>query len=260
MLMKITFFRLIVFSAIVLLAFPLAGQINKRDEQGRRQGPWQGTFPSGRIRYQGQFENDNPTGTFKYFYNDGALRAELTHTLGKDTVPAVYFHRNRQKLAQGQFVTNQREGLWVFFSERGERLSETWYKNGLQHGKTTTYFPNGPIAETVDYVDGEKHGQWIQYFEDGTFRLNALYEKNNLNGQFKLFHENGKPLLTAYYNNNLPHQHWTFYTAEGEVEREIFYQNGLIVEEKIHIEREIEITIPLKPSAGRTEDIFSSPY
>lgn len=260
MLMKINLFRLIVFSAIILLAFPVDGQMNNRDEQGRRQGPWQGTFPSGRIRYQGQFINDNPTGTFKYFYNDGALRAELTHIPGKDTVPAVYFHKNRQKLAQGQFVNSQRESLWVFFSERGEKLSESWYKNGLQHGKTTTFFPNGSITETVEYIDGEKHGQWFQYFENGNFRLKAIFEKNSLNGPFKLFHENGKPLLTANYINNLPHEHWVFFTAEGEVEREVFYQNGLIIEEKILIEREIEVTIPLKPSAGQNEDVFSSPY
>lgn len=257
--MKKFFLRITVVLVLLLMALPTIAQNNQRDELGRRQGPWQGNYPSGVLRYQGQFVDDKPTGTFMYYHNDGALRAELHHHPGRDTVPAIYFHRNRQRMASGQFSNNQRVGLWRFFSDMGVKLAENQYENGVLHGQAVTFFSQGSKAETVEYKEGKKQGAWYQYFEDGSHRLIAAYENDLLSGPFKLFYENGKPLLEAFYKDNLPHDTWKFYANNGELEKEVLYQRGALVRETIYIEREEEISIPLQP-AHPTEDVFSSPF
>ncbi|MEE4177245.1 MAG: toxin-antitoxin system YwqK family antitoxin [Bacteroides sp.] len=255
--------RNILFFLILFQAFPALSQgngVNQRDEEGRRQGPWQGIFANGMLRYQGQFVNDIPQGTFRYFYPEGGLRAELHHDTSKDVVPAVYFHKNNQPMATGQFKNNQRTGLWRFFSESGIKLAETEYTEGQLEGKSITFFPSGEVAEIVEYSAGVKQGAWQQFYEDGKVRLLASYENNELNGPFKLFYEDGKEQLLANYSNNLPHDSWKFFTKEGELEKEVIYQHGIIVKEMIYIEREEEITIPLVPDSEASEDIFTSPF
>lgn len=259
MFIKSTFSRLFAVALILFMAQSMFAQHNQRDEEGRRQGPWRGDYPTGVMRYQGQFIDDKPTGTFRYYYTDGALRAELHHNPGRDTVPAIYFHRNRQRMAAGQFSNNKRVGLWRFFSDMGVKLAENQYHDGLMEGQAITFFPKGTIAETVEYRAGQKHGAWIQYFEDGSKRLIANYENDQLSGQFQLFFENGKPLLLATYLENLPHDTWKFFTSVGELEKEVMYQRGALINEIIYIEREEEITIPLQP-ANPVEDVFSSPF
>lgn len=244
----------------VFTGFSQETLVNQRDEQGRRQGHWRGTFTNGVLRYQGQFVNDQPEGTFRYYYPDGALRAELHHDTARELVPAVYFHKNNQPMATGQFKNNQRTGLWRFFSEAGVKLAENEYAEGQLEGKSITFFPSGEVAETVEYKSGLKDGSWQQFFEDGKVRLLASYENNELSGAFQLFYEDGKDHLVAFYASNLPHESWKFYTKEGELEKEVFYQHGVIVNEIIYIEREEEITIPLIPDGEASEDIFTSPF
>jgi len=256
----LTTFLVLALLGMNLPAFGQGNPQNQRDEQGRRQGSWQGTYPSGRVRYQGQFIDDRPTGTFRYFHNDGSLRAELFHTPGNDTVSAVYFHRNRQRMALGQFVNNQRVGPWRFFSDMGVKLAENNYENGALQGKSVTFFPGGAIAETVEYMHNEKDGAWIQYFEDGSIRLTTTYSQDKLNGPFKLFNQNGKLLLEATYCKSLPDGTWKFFSDQGELEKEAVYKAGALVYETIYIERETEITIPLKPAGAPSEDVFRSPF
>jgi antitoxin component YwqK of YwqJK toxin-antitoxin module len=251
--------KILLLLILLFVGFAVSGQTNQRDEQGRRQGPWQGLYPNGVMRYQGQFVDDMPTGTFRYYYTDGALRAELHHQPGKETVAAIYFHRNRQRMAVGQFSNNQRVGLWRFFSDMGVKLAENHYQNGLLQGQAITFFPQGTIAETVEYRSGQKHGDWVQYFEDGSKRLIASYENDQLSGLFQLFYENGKPLLQAFYLENLPHETWKFFTNQGELEKEVTYQRGALINEIIYIEREEEVIIPMQP-VDPAEDVFSSPF
>lgn len=49
--------------------------VNRLDEHGQKTGPWEGHYPDGSLRYKGTFEKDRPTGTFSYYFEDGALRA-----------------------------------------------------------------------------------------------------------------------------------------------------------------------------------------
>lgn len=244
---------------LVLQAYGQGNQLNQRDELGRRQGNWQGNFPNGRIRYQGQFYNDKPIGTFRYFHAEGWQRVELIHTLETDTVIARYFYPNRQIMAQGQFLNNQRAGRWSFFSERSVKVAERHFINGLANGISVTYFSNGAIAETVEYYNGAKHGEWNQYFENGSAKLNANYKYDKLNGHFRLFYQNGNTQLEAFYNQNLPGNTWKFYTLQGELQKEVIYKNGIVEKETIYIEPESEITIPVQPTGNHGSDVFRFP-
>lgn len=223
-------------------------QVNQRDETGLRQGPWQGTHPNGRVRYTGQFVDNKPIGTFKHFNPDGSARLNLYHELHNDTVKAVFFHRNGQNLATGQFLHQKRTGLWTYYSQSGQKLSENSYLNGQMHGAFLIFFPSGAISERIDYVEGRKEGMWNQYFENGMLRLEANYMNDMLHGAFTAYHSNGIALVRAEFYENLPHNQKFFFTSTGEKIREQEFNKGVLVSERVFIHIADEPTVPLEPS------------
>lgn len=249
---------------ILLLSLQLAcfGQqaANLRDEQGLRQGAWAGHFENGRLRYEGQFVDDQAVGLFKYYYPTGALRAELLYTPGQDTVDVTYYHNNRQVFARGFFLDQKRVGHWRFFNEMGVQVAETHYHNNLEQGESKTLFPGGKLAEVVTWNQGIKNGPWIQYFEDGSVRLQATYLDDKLTGDFEVFYPNGQKVLQAHYIENLPHLTWKYFSREGELEKEVVYEKGKMIRETIYIERQQEEAIPVQPSSDPSRDVFNSRF
>jgi antitoxin component YwqK of YwqJK toxin-antitoxin module len=261
--LQMKFISPIFFLLFMLLILPEAiGQqaANERDEQGRRQGPWSGHFPSGRTRYKGQFKDDQPIGVFRYFNNDGSLRVELQHQYSGDTVNAIYYHSNRRVLSEGFFLNRKRQGTWTFFTEMGVKVAENYYHQDAEHGKWKTFFPNGSLAEIVTWENGSKHGPWIQYFEDGNYRLKASYKDNMLHGDFTVYYQNNQKVLQAHYYQSLPDNTWRYYSSSGELEKEVYYSKGRMIKEVIHIERQQDETIPVEPGINPSRDIFDPAF
>ena len=48
---------------------------NKTDKQGRRQGKWVDYYCNGNIRYVGEFKDNEPSGEFLHYSEDGVLIA-----------------------------------------------------------------------------------------------------------------------------------------------------------------------------------------
>ena len=64
---------------LFLMLIPFLGftqAVNEVDANGLKQGVWEKTFDNGKLRYKGQFKNNNPQGIFMYYYDSGELQAE----------------------------------------------------------------------------------------------------------------------------------------------------------------------------------------
>ena len=66
------------FLVCCLFAFSLYGQdtanINKTDASGRKQGVWK-KYEKGKLVYEGQFKDNVPYGTFRYYHTNGKLKS-----------------------------------------------------------------------------------------------------------------------------------------------------------------------------------------
>ena len=66
----VLFIFLLLLSPILLLAQ------NVTDSKGMKQGEWRKLDANGKVIYEGQFKDNIPQGTFRYFYEDGKIRSE----------------------------------------------------------------------------------------------------------------------------------------------------------------------------------------
>ena len=75
----------------------------------RRDGMWKHYyFPSGKLRFEGTFQDDNPDGKHTYYYPNGKV---------KET---------------GKFIMGRKEGTWEYYDEEGNRFLTILYKDDVE--------------------------------------------------------------------------------------------------------------------------------
>lgn len=223
-----------ILSVLVLLAadFTLCAQdLNTTDEQGRKQGDWKKLHDNGRVRYEGQFKNDDPVGLFKYYYPDGKLQATHNH-LGDGEVAAHMYHPNGKIKAKGLYVEMKKDSLWQFFNNDEILILEEHYRSDTLNGAQRTYYPNGQLGEEMHYRNGLKHGAWKKFYMDGKRWLESSYEDGDLHGAFLTWLETGKPHMKGEYDHGLRIGVWWIYDDSGIVRTQDVYENGVLKYQK----------------------------
>lgn len=108
-----------------------------------------------------------------------------------------------QLLLKGEFVGNNRDGVWKHYYENGKiKILET-YMYGEKYGDCKEFFDNGKLKERGYYKYGEKYGVFKTYYVNGKLKEKAVYEDDNLHGEYMEYYNNGKlKTIGNYYEGN----------------------------------------------------------
>ena len=101
-----------------------------------------------------------------------------------------------------------REGLWKFYSENGQLMIESNFKNGKNDGPFKSYHDNGQLEEEGTFKDGKKDGLWKYYNDNGQL---------DQEGNFKDGKDDGL---------------WKYYSKNGQLEEERTYKDGELIDYK----------------------------
>jgi antitoxin component YwqK of YwqJK toxin-antitoxin module len=225
--------RIIVVCIYLLLPVPvmmLSGQdTNKTDKNGMKQGHWIKKYPNGNIMYDGFFTNDKPTGEFKRYYEDNALKSVLVFSKDGTEAMATLYYPNGLVASTGKYVNQLKEGKWQFFSSTTKDIliCEAEYSGDRRNGSLVKYYPNGKVAERLYYKNDFKQGEWLKYYPDGTPTLKTNYSNGKLNGSFEAFFENGKPEMAGQYKDDLREGQWIIYNKDGSQRFKTEYTSGV---------------------------------
>jgi len=185
--------------------------INWVDSKGMKQGKFRKTDKNGKTIYEGYFRNDKPTGTFKYFDEDGALTAISLFARDGKSCNTTMYHRNGNVWVRGKYKGEVRDSVWTFFSSDTVLVSREAYLGGKKEGKSITYFVNGKVAEEYTYKGDIQEGPWKQYDSDGTLKAEGTFVKGCLEGVVTYYCPAGQKRIVANYHNCLPDGKWYFY-------------------------------------------------
>ncbi len=96
----------------------------------------------------------------------------------KDGIYTEWYPGKKNKKFQGaQDEKSRRDGKWVFYSEKGNELSITFYTNGLKNGVTMVKYPSGRMHYTGEYRNDTIVGLWTTYDENGKITKEKNYDK-----------------------------------------------------------------------------------
>lgn len=229
-------------------------ELNKTDQQGRKQGYWVKKYPNGNIMYEGTFRDDKPVGEFKRYDPDKSLKSVLVYSTDSRHADATIYHPNGFVASKGKYVDQMKEGKWQFFSSviRDYLLSEEYYSGNKRNGQSITYYPDSTIAEKVNYVNNVREGEWLRYHMGGKLLMRAYYVHGKLNGKFESWYPNGKPEYSGAYKMDMREGTWKVFTDKGTLKYEISYVNGVTKDR--HADEEIESFFSKIDRTGKIAD------
>lgn len=162
------------------------GDVNKVDDQGRKQGKWiflgkdrpeagfpadgkieEGSYVDDRkegvwIKYhndgvtpkiKGEYVNNRPSGQFTKLYPDGTVREVGTFSRGKYSDSLRRFHENGVVEYEAKYNESGKEqGRVRYFYPNGQEEFVYESQDGIPTGKATRYYENGDIKEIIYYA------------------------------------------------------------------------------------------------------------
>jgi len=212
----------------ILLLFPVLalGQVNQKDANGLKQGPWQKKQDNGRLIYEGQFKDDKPVGEWKRYHPGGQLKALIEYK--GDTAYTQLYDVWRKKVAEGNYVNQTKEGVWKIYKEN-RIIADEEYKSGLKQGVSHRYYDTGEVMEEKQWVNNKEEGNFQVFYKNGKPYLQCKMKLGMRNGLFLIYFDNELQELEGEYVNNLRNGEWKYHDKEGNYLYSLFYDNGQIL-------------------------------
>ena len=237
--MNLKIFTIVCFLAVSVIATcQTDSQINKTDQQGRKQGHWIKRYPNENILYDGLFKDEHPVGEFKRFFENQSLKSILLYSGDGKEAKATMYHPNGNISSKGIYIDQMKEGKWQFYSAftKGYMISEEFYSKNLKNGWSIKFYIDSTIAEKLYYINGIRQGEWIQYYPNRIVSLKSNYLHGKINGQFEVWFENGAIELSGQYKNDLRDGLWLIYNNNGTIKYKLEYTAGITKDVQIDID------------------------
>ncbi len=230
-------FPFLLLSILICSVLPLAAQPNTSDHnatdaKGRKQGAWSKPWPNGKTRYEGQFKDDMPTGTFKYFNEDGVLTSIQDFVPGDGTSRARHFHPNGTLMAAGNYLDQAKDSTWNYYGPDGKLRKVERYAAGLLHGEQVAYYPDGAVAERENREKGVLQGPNKSWFDNGNLKSEASYVNGEPEGKMFFYYPSGKKEIEGLMVNGNRDGTWYYFNSDGSLQLQVLYAKGELVKER----------------------------
>ncbi|MEI6697223.1 MAG: LytTR family transcriptional regulator DNA-binding domain-containing protein [Bacteroidota bacterium] len=211
----------------MLFAQQPADTLNKTDNSGKKQGYWKKTDGKGILKYEGHFVNNNPSGEFKYYYEDGKIKAiSRFFEKGLRSFTTTYFP-NGKLMSEGYYINTHKDSTWKYYNGYDVVIREEFYRSNLKNGEWKTYYDDGSLTDKMNWKNGKKEGPWEQNYSGGT--LKTQFKNDKLEGNYQVFTPAGKLRNQGKYLNNLKEGLWFWYNEEGLPNKRFVYKNDKLI-------------------------------
>lgn len=211
-------------------AQPVQDKINQTDSKGLKQGYWVKKDDNGTLKYEGKFENDKPSGTFKYYYADKKVSSVLEYSEKGTKAKAKLYDKDGKLIGQGNYFNQKKDSLWKYYNHQEKLISEEFYANNKKNGKWKVYYTNGKVASEKSWKDDVENGAWKEYFESGKTKMEAVFTNGQLDGKVVFYYPNGVKLSEGNYSHSLKAGLWFNYNEDGSVHFKENYDKGFLKE------------------------------
>jgi antitoxin component YwqK of YwqJK toxin-antitoxin module len=203
-------------------------KINRKDQDGLKQGKWVDFHLNGNKKIESNYLNDKLHGSYKEFDISGKLIAERRYINGEIYIPRVEeevelkaeikksYYPDGTIQYEGAFINNIPVGIHKEFDPTGKLITNKEYSfEGKLQGE-------GKFDE-----NGLKTGEWKivdQYFD--YYYGKGNYENGKKEGKWVFYFQNGDIEQEGYFNNDKPDQDWIWFYSNGKKKREEVYLLG----------------------------------
>ena len=235
-----------------LMAQPASDTLNRKDQNGMKQGHWIGRFENGKVRYDGYFKNDKPVGIMKRYYDDGSIKVIFDYQPAGNQAYAKMYYQNGVLAGEGKFVNNKKDSLWKYYSYYEKyKVAEETYVAGLRHGVCRIFYSNGQVSEEMEWENGQKSGPWKQFFDNGKLQMEGSHLAGKRTGPFFYYFPSGNYESKGFFKGDQMDGTWVYMNLDGSVKLKVEYVNGLPKDPSILEQKEKEFFKMVESNRGK---------
>jgi uncharacterized protein (TIGR02145 family) len=218
------------------------GPVKKKNEglfvEGKKEGAHFEWYENGNIKSEANYSGDEKNGKVSYWYEDGKKQIEVTYLGGMMDGIVTEWYENGNVKSETNYSKDKKHGKETCWGEDGKKQHEATYLNGILDGVMIEWYPNGTEKSEMQYVAGKKSGKESIWYDNGLIQQEVIYLQNKKHGISKEWYSNGTLKDSIYYSNDvIADGTYNFYTETGEIKREVTYNRGQLIKEKIIEER-----------------------
>jgi antitoxin component YwqK of YwqJK toxin-antitoxin module len=203
------------------------------DAAGNKQGYWKKKDEkTDKLIYEGEFKDNKPVGKFKYYYPNDSVQAIMSFRDAGKIAYAKLFHPTGKRMAEGKYIKEIKDSLWLFYDEAGVLISKDKYVMGKKDGISYVYLPDGAVAEERNFKMDVQHGPFKQYFDGKKLKGQGNYVNGNLDGRAAYYFPNGIEVAAGFYKNGHKTGPWIYKDEKGKIKEKEYYKNGKLASKK----------------------------
>ncbi len=180
------------------------------------------------IQMKGTFSGkklkpEERTGEFIYYYKNGQKSAQGEFKNGENEGPWKRWYKNGNQSSEGEYIKGKETGAWKYYYKNGNTKVECNYDDGDRDGKRKYYNEDGSLNEEYNYTKGKIDGNFIEYHKDNKIKGTGSYVKDSMSGKWEEFWENGNKASEGSYDDNKRVGNWIWYHKNGNKSCEAEY-------------------------------------
>ncbi|MDX9723094.1 MAG: hypothetical protein RBU37_20250 [Myxococcota bacterium] len=161
-------------------------------------------------------QGETPQGPYLRFWPSGPRFETGTYSkAGVREGSITRWHENGKQSAQGEYAEQQREGVWTFYDEEGNRIREDHYRAGKRHGRALAWWKNGQPRYEMDMHEDVIHGQWTEFWFNGNKKQDCLRDMGSSKGVYSSWWENGQMAARGERRGKSGCGTWECWNADG---------------------------------------------
>ena len=197
-------------------------------ELGVINGIYNEWWDNGEKKLEGQYKDGKKRGQWTYYDVGRRLRYDFYRRSGEFLASYNFkYYANGQIKEEPSFVNGKAEGIWLRYSEGGNKIRQLEYLKGRKHGTWIKWWENGEKKEEGLYLGNKKEEQWT-YYDSGRRSRYDFYHSDELLASYDFeYYANGQLKEEPSFNKDgVREGEWIQYFESGEKKSEEVYTNA----------------------------------
>jgi len=212
-------------------------KVSGQKREGVKIGEWKDYFDNGNVSKLYSYTEGKMDVPKKYFFKSGSLKYEITGN--KDSVFKTEYHETGEIYSERQ-VEN---GNYKEYYKNGKLRVNTTYVNSDLSGLWIGFSETGEKEWEVNYLGGYLNGTYKQFYKNGKIKVEGKYFENEKQGKEKHFSIDGKLDWEGFFDKGIPYKKWKKYNEEGKVIANNKFKEGVLIKHKDNFKGE-ETSVP----------------
>lgn len=123
-------------------------------------------------------------------------------------------------------IEGRGEDQYLLHYPDGKVKFESFYRDGLLHGPTTSYGTDGKVLGKKWFINGKAEGKAKYYYASGALKSIQRFRNGQWDGKQEFFYQNGQVKSILSYKNGALDGEVRLFFPDGKPEKELQFLNG----------------------------------